>query len=96
MEDRLSAVLKQFIVITDNGKIEDVKTRKNFELQMKTNIRDIVGWVQRIKEFSADSSTMNLLRLKEDFEKKVSLTYVRWQSLDQNISNLTKQLRLRW
>ena len=95
MEDRLSAVLKQFIVITDNGKIEDVKTRKNFELQMKTNIRDIVGWVQRIKEFSADSSTMNLLRLKEDFEKKVSLTYVRWQSLDQNISNLTKQLRLR-
>ena len=77
----MAFILKQFTVINDNGKIDDPKIKKTFEIQFKSAVRDILNWVKLKSQCGIEDNSLNILKITEEFNSKVSLNFIKLENL---------------
>ncbi|EAR93572.3 hypothetical protein TTHERM_00426390 (macronuclear) [Tetrahymena thermophila SB210] len=78
---KLNQILIVFNQVMDGSKQSDAKSRKNFILTFKKNLKEILEIIKRIEEKNAPINQLNIKQLKDAFYQKVDLACMKHESI---------------
>ncbi|KAL4480325.1 hypothetical protein ABPG74_020841 [Tetrahymena malaccensis] len=78
---KLNQILTVFNQVMDGSKQSDAKSRKNFILTFKKNLKEILEIIKRIDDKSAPIDKLNIKQLKDAFYQKVDLACMKHESI---------------
>ncbi|KAL4506013.1 hypothetical protein ABPG72_013774 [Tetrahymena utriculariae] len=81
INNKLNQVLNVFNQVMDGSKQSDAKSRKNFILTFKKNLKEILEIIKRIDDKNAPIDQLNIKQLKDAFYQKVDLACIKHESI---------------